>query len=233
MKALATVALGATCLLAGSFAEAATTCGSTFDNRSALQNTYGQARSTFSYKSMLSGGAVVLCGTDETNCWDYREPCGSQFVDVWPGSYQHFHLGFDDPAIDSAACFCDPGDGKGAGFSNVCSPCPDWSTKGRYLMPHQGNVWTQIHVRQNYSCTEGFPADCNVNFTFNTLWVAGTQAVDVWILDSSWHWHIYGPLSPNVNWNWGGVSAREVWVRTTGGGGVPYRLNGYSVTVPG
>jgi hypothetical protein len=234
MKALAALGFGASLLLGTGLAQASHTCVSTLDNMMALASNYDQARATFADKTMANpAGGTMLCGSDEINCWDYREVCGSNWVDFWPGSYSHFHLGFDNAAYNSAPCFCDPHDGKGAGYalSSQCTACPSWVTLGRSMTSHQGSQWAQIHVRTDYACTQDFSADCNVPFTFNILSVGGTQAVDVWILDANWHWNIWTGLSAGVNWNWGAFPAREVWFKAANNSAAPYTINGYTVTV--
>jgi hypothetical protein len=243
MKTISALLSGAVLLLGSGHAFASHTCTSTFDNMASLFMNSTQARDTFSYKTMLTGpgGSYVRCGADERNCFDYREFCGNEFVGVWPGSQNHFHLMFENPAMSENCVFnpdgtpataSSPAYGWGLQTPSGCAFTP-WYRQPRFLTPHVGDEWQLINVRPNEvnTCQGPMLKDCDRPFNFNTLWVGGTKTVQVWVLlPDGLTWNIFRGLGPNVNWNFGGIRAREVWV-TNGNYFDVYEIHGFSVTV--
>lgn len=157
------MALGLITLSAGRAHAYGITCD--FSDPLALSRLVGQARATFAQwtKSNGSGGLAGCSGPYEAGCTQWMQDGLYSIYGVYgvlrveAPDYQHFHLGFQDPAITCIYGHPNPDDGYGDGFGrgpnspNACQAA-DWGHENRTLAPHDGSksisVWVEGIKRQ-------------------------------------------------------------------------------------
>jgi hypothetical protein len=186
-------AVVASLLIYASPAMAGPTCTISFSNPLSIHSIYGQARETFAVNTSInSSGKFDTCANAAPGepCWDYAEYCGSneevQVMDL--SGFNHYHLGFTDPAIDQTFTHCfpqDPHDGYGPGFMKyVNGQCvfPNWDFEPRVLESHQGNQWIGIW-------TGSIGSNPGKVFGFFGITVGGSVPIQFWYLtpDNNWH----------------------------------------------
>jgi hypothetical protein len=170
------------------------------------------------------------------NLWDWMAPCTSStgrvfnvrfapapmaFLGLSGNQYDHIHLNFTDPAITNTfasppyACFCDPGDGYGAGDAPYSSgtTCPSergpcnvtWYVEPRQFVTHPaGDYWLMLYMdTQNAVAPHYWGGDGDMQ-TFEINWMQsgsglgdGTQ-MEAWFLDVYGDWYYEGPINPNT-----------------------------------
>jgi hypothetical protein len=201
-------------------------CTIRFDNEFALTWVYGQARATFASHTGLSAtGKPEVCDpAKHIACWTYRERCGSRgYVNVEEapiGRYGHFHLSFENPALNNNAtlCFVDPGDGFGSGFgsqSGTTCTAVDWKREPRHASGHEESHFIRLWVEDRVT-------HASINFDVASIRIRGPAAGQVWFRKTDGRWWYWPRLAPG-NWN---VSAwtwdiTDLYVRAAAGEGAP------------
>lgn len=94
-------------------------CLINFDDESALEHIYGQARSTLAYRTGRIGfGPLQMCDPSKhSDCWAYRQRCPRSDINFDTIGLTHFHLRMES----GIECYTlpDPGDGLGRGFGRL------------------------------------------------------------------------------------------------------------------
>ena len=124
-------------------------CLVNFDDESALEHIYSQARSTLAYRTSRIGfGPLQTCDPSKhSDCWTYRQRCSKHDINVDTIGLTHFHLSMEA----GIECYTlpDPGDGLGRGFGKLvdfkCTEV-DWAKTPRVLSSHDQNQWVKVWV---------------------------------------------------------------------------------------
>lgn len=195
-------------------------CTVNFDNKFALTNAYDQAKTTFAVKTAISpSGDLVLCDPAvHSACWDYRHRCFNDYINVWPPTYGHFHLSFEDPTI---TCFAEGGFGRMVGDDCVAA---DWEKEPRILQSHDQDEWIQIWLEDRVT------HDKTV-FDMTRIRVGGDKAIQFWFKKTDGSWWFWEQLDPGYNWkieDWV-YDVKEVWIKGTNSGLGAYTIKSFIV----
>lgn len=197
-----------------------TECKIRFDNEFALTWAHVQARATFAIHTGLDGsGGTEPCDPSHVACWTYRERCGSRgYVNVEEaptGTYNHFHLLFEDEQLSTSPCFVDP-DGKGAGFGRTQgSSCvaADWKTEPRYAAGHTSEHFMKVWVEDRVTHEPRI-------FDVASIRVRGSVPAEIWFQKDDGSWWFWASLAPR-RWNLSehAVNIRALYVKAAAGSG--------------
>jgi hypothetical protein len=195
-------------------------CKIQFDNEFALTWVHVNARATFAVHTGLNGsGQTEACNASHLACWTYRERCGIRgYVNVEEapvGTYNHFHLMFEDAALSAGPCFVDP-DGRGAGYGRPSgSGCTaaDWKHEPRFAAGHTSDHFMKVWIEDRVT------HDPRI-FDIASIRVRGPAAAEIWFQKSDNSWWYWPSLAAN-RWNLSAytVDIKALYVKAAAGSG--------------
>ena len=228
MKAAFTVSALLAGLLHPEIARATGACTMNFSNPLSIHDIYAQARESFAFNtSFNTSGHIDLCANAAPGepCWDYGAYCSEQEIQVKDISgYNHYHLGFTDPAIDQTFTHCfpqDPGDGYGPGFMKwVNGQCvfPNYDFEPRVLLSHSPDQWINFWMGPIGS-TPG------ILFDFAGITVGGSTTIQFWYETTS-GWFVAN-LTPGV-WTAPNIPVYSIEISAASGQTQAYEIDSIS-----
>ncbi|TKB62671.1 MAG: hypothetical protein E8D48_07805 [Nitrospira sp.] len=172
-------------------------CLVNFDDESALEHIYSQARSTLAYRTSRIGfGPLQTCDPSKhSDCWTYRQRCSKHDINVDTIGLTHFHLSMEA----GIECYTlpDPGDGLGRGFGKLvdfkCTEV-DWAKTPRVLSSHDQNQWVKIWVSNPENRAPTY-------FDMESIQVLPDTSIQLWFRKRDGTWWFWPDLKAGNTWN--------------------------------
>jgi hypothetical protein len=180
--------------------------------RALAQNVLGECALDFDNSAALSALPDQASYTFAPN---YRVKCSTHWLNVAPiGTYNHFHLSFQDPAI---SCLATGGLGR-PGSGGTCVPA-DWNQEPRFLQSHVQEHWIKVWMED--------PSTHQPRaFDLRRIHVGAGPSIQLWFKTSDGTWWCWSELKGGKNWKvekWA-KAVVEVRIRGTNSGFGPYTI---------
>jgi hypothetical protein len=177
--------------------------------RLGTQNVLGECALTFDDPAALAALPEQAANTFAPG---YRMQCSPHFLNVESVTFQHFHLGFEDPAIGD--CFAEAegiyGMGKLNGGQCVAA---DWDHEPRYLLSHMQEHWIKIWMEDASSHQPRA-------FDLRRIHVGAGHPIQLWYRTQDGSWWFWNELEGSETWKvekWS-KDVMEVRIRGTNSG---------------